>query len=139
MKKILLCCLLFPVIAFGQLRQMPAYPLIDHTTYFSVWSFADQLNSQETRHWTGKPQPLLGVIDVDGQHYRFMGAADSALPMEPVVPAAQQWVSVNATQTIYQFAWRSRSDGDLYVAVTPERSVVDVAAGVLSVLPDAQQ
>lgn len=104
MKKILLCCLLFPVLVFGQLRQMPAYPLINHTTYFSVWSFADALNSQDTRHWTGKPQPLLGSVKVDGQEYRFMGLGDSAVSTEQMVPATQQWVSVNATQTIYQFA-----------------------------------
>ncbi|HWB90744.1 MAG TPA: DUF4965 domain-containing protein [Puia sp.] len=104
MKKILLCCVLFPVFVFGQLREMPAYPLINHTTYFSVWSFAEQLNSQETRHWTGKPQPLLGILKADGKNYRFMGLPDSAAGMEPTVPATQQWVSVNATQTIYQFA-----------------------------------
>ena len=82
---------------------MPAYPLLTHSTYFSVWSFADTLNSQETRHWTGKPQALLGIIKVDGKNYRFMGVPDSGGYSGNLLPALQQWVSVNATQTIYQF------------------------------------
>jgi hypothetical protein len=104
MKKILLSCLLFSHTVFGQLKQMPAYPLLTHSPYFSVWSFSDQLNSQETRHWTGKSQSLLGYIHVDGKAYRFLGlpaAAGSAV--DSAATAVQQWVSVNATQTIYQF------------------------------------
>ncbi|GGA84042.1 glutaminase family protein [Puia dinghuensis] len=105
MRKILLGLFLLQQSAIGQLRQMPAYPLITHSTYFSVWSFTDTLSSQETRHWTGKPQPLLGVLTVDGRRYRFLGKPtleDSSL--SSTIPAEQQWVSVNATQTKYQFA-----------------------------------
>jgi hypothetical protein len=106
MKKILLSCLLFSQTVFGQLRQMPAYPLLTHSPYFSVWSFSDQLAGQETRHWTGKSQSALGYIRVDGKEYRFLGhpgeAGAGAVP-DNVSPATQQWVSVNATQTIYQF------------------------------------
>ena len=83
---------------------MPAYPLLTHSTYFSVWSFSDQLNSEETRHWTGKPQSLLGYIRVDGKVYRFLGhSAAGDTSRGDAVPATQQWVSVNATQTIYAF------------------------------------
>ena len=104
MRKALLGLLLLTQTVFGQLRQMPAYPLITHSTYFSVWSFSDSLATQETKHWTGKPQPLLGVLVVDGQRYRFLGKPtleDSS--MASTRPAVQQWVSVNATQTKYQF------------------------------------
>ena len=82
---------------------MPAYPLLNHTTYFSVWSFTDQLSSEVTRHWTGKPQSMLGYIKVDGTNYRFMGMPDSGSAAGTTVPAEQQWVSVNPTQTMYEF------------------------------------
>jgi hypothetical protein len=105
MRKAFLGLLLLTQTVCGQLRQMPAYPLVTHSTYFSIWSFSDSLATQETKHWTGKPQPLLGVLSVDGKRYRFLGKPtleDSS--MASTTPAQQQWVSVNATQTKYQFS-----------------------------------
>ncbi|HEY6899757.1 MAG TPA: DUF4965 domain-containing protein [Puia sp.] len=98
MKKIIFFLFFLQQTAFAQLQKMPAYPLITHSTYFSVWSFGEELAEDTTRHWTGKPQSLTGHIRVDGQDYRFMGQDTAALT------ADQQWVSVNATQTKYQFA-----------------------------------
>ena len=51
----------------------PSYPLITIDPYTSIWSFTDRLDEDVTRHWTGKEQGLLGVIEVDGVSYRFMG------------------------------------------------------------------
>ena len=101
-KNTLLFVLLFQN-TFGQLRRLPAYPLITHDTYFSVWSFADELSSEETRHWTGQPQSLLGIVRVDGHCYRFLGKESPGESQTGEGRAKQQWVSVNATQTKYQF------------------------------------
>jgi hypothetical protein len=63
-------------VALAQTLRPPAWPLITHTPYFSVWAFQDALAAAPTRHWTGEPQRLEGVVRVDGQAYQFLGQAE---------------------------------------------------------------
>ncbi len=76
----------------------PAVPLATTDPYFSVWSFADRLNEDVTRHWTGTPQNLTSMVRLDGKAFRLMGAGRGSAP-----PLPQQRVQVLPTRTIYDF------------------------------------
>ena len=51
----------------------PAVPLITVDPYFSVWSPDTTLNAARTMHWTGAQNRLLGILNVDGRDYSFLG------------------------------------------------------------------
>lgn len=93
----LLVCGIAAPCAGAQLRP-PSTPLIVHDPYFSVWSATDTLTESDTKHWTGAAQPIVGLIRVDGNTFRFMGR-------EAQGPPAMQQVSklLTPTRTIYEF------------------------------------
>ena len=51
----------------------PAVPLVTHDPLFSLWSFADNLTDDVTRHWDGVRQFMFGLLVVDNEIFRFMG------------------------------------------------------------------
>ncbi len=61
------------LISFPQADKAPAYPLITNDPYFSIWSFTDKLNESTTKHWTGTDHSLMGILNVDGKLYKFLG------------------------------------------------------------------
>jgi len=89
---------------FSQAHKAPAYPLITHDPYFSIWSFSDKINETPTKHWTGKDMSIVGLIKLDGKIYSFLGAPSESSGFSQVgavTPAVQTRLEVTATQTKY--------------------------------------
>lgn len=76
----------------------PAVPLVAVDPYFSIWSFANNLTYDTTRHWTGTPMAMQGMVRVDGQAYRIMGNDPPDMQ-----PARQVSLQVFPTRTVYRF------------------------------------
>ncbi len=90
--------LLISPFATAQNERNPATPLIAFDPYFSIWSMADNLTDQNTKHWTGTEMPMRGFARIDGTPYRWMGRSPDAIPA-----MKQTGLQVTPTQTEYTF------------------------------------
>lgn len=76
-----------------------AVPLVTVDPYFSAWSMTDYLYGDTTKHWTGKPNGMTGIIWVDDKAYCFMGTVD-----EKVETLKQDSVIVEPLTSTYSFS-----------------------------------
>lgn len=104
----LLACFLGASQIRAQERQAPSYPLITHNPNFSIWSNTDKLQESTTTHWTGSDHSLIGLINVDGNIYRFMGKEE--VSYKPVLGTSDETpYTVKYTETAPQGDWTSAS------------------------------
>jgi hypothetical protein len=76
----------------------PAVPLVAFDPYLSIWSEADHLTDDNTRHWTHREQALASLLRIDGKTYRLMGTEPNDIP-----PFPQLSVRVWPTRSVYEF------------------------------------
>jgi len=86
----------------------PAVPLVTFNPVLSIWSEADHLTDNATRHWTRREHSLVSLIRVDDKAYRLMGNDPADVPALP-----QVGLEVKPTRTIYDF-----DDGHIHVTLT---------------------
>lgn len=92
----------------AQDRKAPSYPLITHNPNFSIWSNTNELNESTTAHWTGADHSLLGLINVDGNIYRFMGKEEPNY--KDILPTAENHAyTVKYTEASPSGEWTSGS------------------------------
>jgi lipopolysaccharide export LptBFGC system permease protein LptF len=107
----LLLVLFFSQQVFAQINKAPAYPLISHDPYFSIWSMTDTLNASPTKHWTGAEQGLTGLIKVDGKTYRVIG--NESKHYENIAATSdEQDYTVKYTEEAPSGSWENMSYND---------------------------
>lgn len=92
--------LIITLTSFAQFNSFraPAYPLVTHDPYFSIWSTDEVPTRIETTHWTNKPMPIRSMIRIDGKVYRLMGKSPGFVP-----PAKSTGIHLSSTQTTFSF------------------------------------
>jgi hypothetical protein len=107
----------------GQAHKAPAYPLITHDPYFSVWSFSDKLNETTTKHWTGKNMAMVGLLKVNGVTYSFLGAPEpTTKEIAPTAEAIPQPAQVTFDKPADDWMMPAFADGSWQTSLLPMSS-----------------
>lgn len=97
---VLLLCMIGTASAQSQKSQLraPAYPLVTIDPNTSAWSYTDKLYESTIKHWSDRDFPLIGVLKIDGELYRFMGTEE--LEVIGIVPNGEDtpWAAKYITQ-----------------------------------------
>ena len=75
----------FEPYAHTEIR-LPSVPVFVSDPYVSFWSPYDKLTDGPVCHWTDVNKPIIGLVRVDGQTYRFFGDEmfKSYVPIAPM-------------------------------------------------------
>ena len=110
-KLLTFCFAIITSSSIAQMHKAPAYPLITHDPYFSIWSMTDTLNAAPTKHWTGADQPMTGMIKVDAKIYRVLGKESKTF--ENILPSSDdQSYTVKYAETQPLEGWQNVSFKD---------------------------
>ena len=108
------------MVTFGQNTKAPAFPLITHDPYFSIWSTTDKLTDSPTKHWTGTEHSMMGMLKVDDKMYRFMG--NKGVTYKDILPAGDvENYTAKYTETAPADGWMKADfeDGEWKNGVAP--------------------
>jgi hypothetical protein len=90
--------------ALAQQHRAPAVPLVTSDPYLSLWSMSDRLTDTPTKHWTEVAQPIIGLIRIDSQAYRWMGAMPQGyVGLANIEAMSQTSVEVLPLHSVYHF------------------------------------
>ncbi len=110
--RLLIGSFLLTISSLAQVGRLPAYPLITHDPYLSVWSTTDKLNEGVTKHWTGTSQSLTGYLQVDGVLYRVMGKEEAIY--KAILPTSdEQAYTTQYTESAPASDWMKLQFNDL--------------------------
>jgi len=85
----------------------PAVPLVTVDPYFSVWSMADRLTDDFTRHWTGRRHAMTGLARIDGESWRFAGRVEPDAEVYYTEPAPMRQMEVKVTPLTTRYAFEA--------------------------------
>lgn len=97
----------------------PAVPLVTVDPYFSVWSMADCLTDDFTRHWTGKRNAMTGIIRIDGLPWRFAGLVEPNAENYYTEPKAMTQTSLQLTALSSTYSYEEAGIGLQVSFTTP--------------------